>query len=294
MKKLLFIENNRSKLDKGNVVTNHARLEKKGFFKSMPIRYITIEDAQEKMEGIKLYRPVVEKIKKRTNLSVENFQIKMEAIDQSHWAEFDGICLDGQHRIIAMMLPELKNVQPEYCQVTKEEVEDGLLQYVVSCNNVKAWTNKDFQKSGLKANNNEIDQIMTKVDEGYELGFVASIYTLDTINIGYRIIKTLQEGVHDISYFKNLHLNTETQKNGDKLLNAINEIQCLTKEVLSGRFGKGIKIFYNKVHNLETVINAIKKIDKSLWESWKSNGNGKSLEAKFFCDRLVELSKKND
>lgn len=46
MKNLLFIEGNRSEIDKANVVESYNKIKAMGFIPTMPVEFLPIEQAQ--------------------------------------------------------------------------------------------------------------------------------------------------------------------------------------------------------------------------------------------------------
>ena len=49
MKNLLFIEGNRSEIDKANVVESYNKIKAMGFIPTMPVEFLPIEQAQNKL-----------------------------------------------------------------------------------------------------------------------------------------------------------------------------------------------------------------------------------------------------
>ena len=52
MKNLLFIEGNRSEIDKANVVESYNKIKAMGFIPTMPVEFLPIEQAQNKLDSI--------------------------------------------------------------------------------------------------------------------------------------------------------------------------------------------------------------------------------------------------
>ena len=83
MKNLLFIEGNRSGVNKNNVVESYNKIKGMGFISSMPIEYLPIEEAVNKLGGRRLLKPVLKRDKGEGIPVISNFKIEMEVVPES-------------------------------------------------------------------------------------------------------------------------------------------------------------------------------------------------------------------
>lgn len=294
MKHLLFIEGNRSEIDKANVRESYNKIKAMGFIPSMPIEYIPIEEAQSKLGGRRLLKPVLKRDKGEGVPVISNFKIEMEVVPESDYPQYDGVCEDGQHRTLALMFPDLK-ATPKYIEVNIPEGMD-VLQYIALRNNGKPWKNDDFYDSQISTHDERTDHILSKRGEKFIMAFLMNIYTLDTVNLTPKQIKALQQGYKTIGDFKRVQLSLSTEKTGDCICQICDQHQFLTKDKLTGRFGAGLKAFY-KNHNsdIEKVKMMLNAIDKTYWEKYFIPTQGHSMEAKAYEEAfdsiLAEVNK---
>ena len=57
MKNLLFIEGNRTEIDKANVVESYNKIKAYGFIETMPIEYFPMQEVKDKLGDRVLYKP---------------------------------------------------------------------------------------------------------------------------------------------------------------------------------------------------------------------------------------------
>ena len=74
---LLFIEGNRTKIDNSNVVESYNKIKAWGFIETMPIEYVPMEEAKNKLGGRKLYKSTITRKKGEGSATISNFEIKM-------------------------------------------------------------------------------------------------------------------------------------------------------------------------------------------------------------------------
>ena len=113
MKNLLFIEGNRSEIDKANVVESYNKIKAMGFIPTMPVEFLPIEQAQNKLGGRRLLKPVLKREKGEGIPTISNFKIEMETVPESEYHLYDGVCVDGQHRTVALMFPDME-AEPKF------------------------------------------------------------------------------------------------------------------------------------------------------------------------------------
>lgn len=274
---LLFIEGNRQKIDKKNVADCYNKIKNIGYIQSMQIEYISIEEAMTHLNGRKLYKVEVQRNKGEGNAIISNFKIVNAYVAPSEYQQFDGVVIDGQHRSIALMFDELKTTEASYQEVEIPKDID-ILTYVALRNNSKSWKNEDFYNSDIKTGNTQIDYMLEKCKD-YTPAFIFAIYSLPTVSLNANQIKAIQLGYKKAADFGKLQLDEHSQELGERIMDAIKENPIFTKDKLTGRLGKGLKNFY-KSHDIEAVIEVLKRIDRDNWDKHFYKGTGKSLEIK--------------
>ena len=157
---LLFIEGNRTKIDNSNVVESYNKIKAWGFIETMPIEYFPMEEAKNKLDGRKLYRPTITRKKGEGSATISNFEIKMVEVQVADYDKYDGVCGDGQHRTIALMFDELKDVTATYQSVKLSKENMDILAYISIRNNGRKWSNDDFYASDISTGDNNADYIL--------------------------------------------------------------------------------------------------------------------------------------
>ena len=100
----------------------------------------------------------------------------------------------------------------------------------------------------------------------------------------------MQQGYKKMSDFNGLKLNESTQKLGDKICVLCERNQILSKDRLTGRFGRGLKNFYkNHDSDINKVEKVLEAIDKDKWESYFVAEGGKSMETKAYENAFKEV-----
>ena len=289
---LLFIEGNRTEIDKSNVVEAFNKIKALGFIETMPIEYFPMDEAIEKLGGRKLLKPTVVRSKGEGNPTISNFKIVMEEVKPEDYTQFDGVCEDGQHRRLALMFDELRKVEAKYAAITLPKDMD-ILAYISLRNNGKKWNNEDFYGSNISTGDKRADYILGKMKEGYIAAFLFNVYTLGTSNLTASQIKAVQQGYKKLSDFGKIQISADTQTKGDSILKVLAENKFMSKDRLSGRFGIGLKQFYGEVEqDMDKVIATINLINKEVWDAYFTPKAGQSMEAKSYKDALIEVSKK--
>lgn len=284
---LLFIEGNRQNIDKANVKEAYLKIKKHGYLSAMPMEYIPMDKAIGKLNGRTLSKVTITRKSGEGEAIVSNFDIKFQTVKIEEYGQFDGVCIDGQHRTLALQFADLKEQSPTYSEVKIPENMD-ILSYVALRNNGKVWKNGDFNHSGISTNSNEIDYILKKCGKRKEEdAFFFSIYTLPTITLRANQIKALQQGYKTIESYRNLQLSPETIEMGDAVLKAIDENPTLASDRCNGRFGAAIKKFYvENEKSLEAVIAVLTLINDEIWEAHFVPEKGQSMEIRAYTDAL--------
>ena len=78
----------------------------------------------------KLYRPTITRKKGEGSATISNFEIKMVEVQVADYDKYDGVCGDGQHRTIALMFDELKDVTATYQSVKLSKENMDILAYI--------------------------------------------------------------------------------------------------------------------------------------------------------------------
>ena len=292
-KNLLFIEGNRQKLDKANVEVCYQKIKTLGFIESMPIEYVPMDKAKEKLGDRKLFKVTVRRKSGEGEAVFSNFEIEMETVNPAEYANYDGVCIDGQHRYLALQLAGLEDTKAEYTEVSIPEAMD-ILSYIAIRNNGKTWKNEDFYNSGISTGEEKIDYMLELCKE-YKAAFIFALYTFGTVNLTSSQIKAIQLGYKKASDFKNLQLSKTTQEIGDKLLEALKNNPFLSKDRFTGRFAGGLKKYYLEVNKDEDkVLEVINKIDKYSWNKHFTPTNGTSMEIKSYMEAFKALEAESE
>ena len=295
---LLFIEGNRQKIDKANIKEAYQKISTHGYISTMPMEYLPMEKAFAKLGGRTLFKATVVRKSGQGEATISNFDIKMVAVKEDDYAKYDGVCIDGQHRTLALQFGNLQDIEPTYTAVDIPENMD-ILSYVALRNNGKTWKNLDFTHSGISTQNTEIDHIIQTCEKNKEDdAFFYAIYTLNTVNLRASQIKGLQLGYKTIKDFRNLQLNPDTSRMGDEVLKAVRENSTLTSDRCNGRLGAALKKFYiENGKDFDTLISVIGLIDNETWENHFTPEKGHSMEITAYVDALnavwAEYEEKN-
>lgn len=287
---LLFIEGNRQKIDTDNVKEAYFKIKEYGFIKSMPLEYVPMEEAKEKIGNKFLFKATVIRKRGKGEPTISNFEIKSEVVNPEDYGNYDGVCVDGQHRILALLFSDLEQQEVTYVKAEIPQKMD-ILAYVAMRNNGKAWKNNDFTHSGITTDNEEIDHILEQCKNSkVEDAFLYSIYTLDTCTLNAKHVKALQQGYRKTGDFKKLHLSPATTEMGDRVFEAIRNNGTLASDRCTGRLGAALKKFYlNNGKNIEILLNTITLIDNTIWETYFTPEKGHSMEAKAYEEALQSV-----
>lgn len=239
---LLFIEGNRQSIDKENVKACYNKIKNLGYIESMPIEYIPMDEAIEKIGDRKLFKMTIERNTGKGDATVSNFKISLEVVKQEDYYNYDGVCGDGQHRDLALQFPALSEAQPTYTEV-HIPINMDIVSYIALRNNGKVWSNGDFYNSGISTNDKEMDYILSLCKK-YKAAFIFALYTFGTINMTSKQIKSIQLGYKKTSDYGKLQLNKSTREIGDKILSTLREHKFLSEDRFNGRFAQGLKQYY--------------------------------------------------
>lgn len=288
---LLFIEGNRTEIDKSNVVESFHKIKALGFIETMPIEYFPMDEAINNLGGRQLLKPTVVRSRGEGNPTISNFNIVMEKVNPEDYTKFDGVCEDGQHRSIALMFDDLKETKAKYAAITLPKDMD-ILAYISLRNNGKKWNNEDFYGSNISTGDKRADYILDRMKEGYIAAFLFNVYTLGTANLTAAQIKAVQQGYKKLSDFSKVQISADTQTKGDKILKALKDNEFMSKDRLSGRFGTGLKQFYAEIEkDIDKVIATINLLNKDIWDTYFTPTAGQSMEAKSYKEALLTVSK---
>ena len=265
MKNLLFIEGNRSEIDKANVVESYNKIKAMGFIPTMPVEFLPIEQAQNKLGGRRLLKPVLKREKGEGIPTISNFKIEMETVPESEYHLF----------------PDME-AEPSYIEVEIPESMD-VLQYIALRNNGKPWKNDDFYNSKIPTNDEHTDHILSKREEKFITAFLMNVYTFGTSSLTPKQMKALQQGYKTMDDFKRIQLSKATETIGDAICQICKEHPFLTTDKLNGRLGAGLKAFYkNHDSDLSKVEQVLNAINKTNWEKYFIAAKGHSMEAKAY------------
>lgn len=291
---LLFIEGNRTEINKANVVESYNKIKAYGFIETMPIEYFPMQEVKDKLGDRVLYKPTLIRKSGEGEPIISNFEIQLIAVSPEEYDSYDGICGDGQHRTMAMMFSDLKDEEVTYQEVKLPREDMDILTYISMRNNGRKWTNDDFYASHIATGNTYADYILNKKKEkDYNKvvpAFLFNIYTLGTATLTPTQIKSLQQGYKKMSDFGKVQINKDTQERGDKILKALKDNEFLTSDRFTGRFGAGLKAFYTDCGNINKVVKTISLINKDIWEKHFTPASGQSMEAKSYKEALAKLA----
>ena len=287
---LLFIEGNRTKIDNSNVVESYNKIKAWGFIETMPIEYFPMEEAKDKLGGRKLYKPTIARKKGEGSATISNFEIKMVEVQEADYDKYDCVCGDGQHRTIALMFDELKDVTATYQPVKLSKENMDILAYISIRNNGRKWSNDDFYASNISTGDTNADYILNKRKEGYIPAFLFNVYTLGTSNLTAAQIKSIQQGYKKLSDFSKVQISKDTQDKGDRILAALKSNSFISDDRFTGRFGAGLKAFFTECKDIEMVVNTINLINKENWNKYFTPVAGQSMEAKSYKEALLKLA----
>ena len=296
---LLFIEGNRTKIDNSNVVESYNKIKAWGFIETMPIEYFPMEEAKNKLGGRKLYRPTITRKKGEGSATISNFEIKMVEVQEADYDKYDGVCGDGQHRTIALMFDELKDVTATYqpvklskenMDILDDELKKNFRTSISIRNNGRKWSNDDFYASNISTGDTNADYILNKRKEGYIPAFLFNVYTLGTSNLTAAQIKSIQQGYKKLSDFSKVQISKDTQDKGDRILAALESNSFISNDRFTGRFGAGLKAFFTECKDIEIVVNTINHINKENWNKYFTPIAGQSMEAKSYKEALTKLT----
>ena len=291
MKNLLFIEGNRLRIDVSHVKVLHQMINSKGYQKFMPIEYVEMSSAKDKIGGRNLYKiSVTRKDKSLGNIpTLSDFILEKTIVDVSEYDDYEGVIIDGQHRQIVSMIDPFTSAEFVY-QTVQIEAGMDIIQYVSLRNSGKSWKNTDFDSSGLLTGNKFVDHILNKRQHNVGLSLIFPLYTLGLNKLNLKTIMNMQLG---IVQGQNLLLTQDHLKQGDKLLKLFKDHSFLTIYTITSRFTKAIKLFYTEIDmDFVTLENVLNRIDKNIWEKYFLPEKGRSLEIKGYKDALVNV--KND
>lgn len=288
--KLLFIEGNRQKIDKSNVKEAYLKIKEYGFIKSMPLEYVPMDKAVAKIGDKALFKATIIRKSGDGESTISNFDIQTEIVKTEEYNNYDGVCVDGQHRTLALLFTELQDVEVTYVEAEIPQNMD-ILAYVAMRNNGKPWKNNDFTHSGIATNNKEVDHILAKCrNSKIEDAFLYSIYTLTTSTLKAKQVKSLQQGYKKIGDFKNLQLSPVTTEMGDKVMAAVKANNTLSSDRCNGRLGAAFKKFYiDNNQDFQTLLEMISLIDNDIWESHFTAKKGHSMEITAYTEALQSV-----
>ena len=126
---LLFIEGNRQKIDKANVKEAYLKIKEYGFIKSMALEYVPMDKAIAKIGDKALFKTIVIRKSGEGEPTISNFDIQTEMVKPEEYANYDGVCVDGQHRTLALLFSDLQNEEVTYAEAEIPQNMD-ILAYV--------------------------------------------------------------------------------------------------------------------------------------------------------------------
>lgn len=286
---LLFVEGNRRRIDRNNVLNCYHLLMGLDYLPDMPIEYLPMEQAVDRLQGRRLFRATLVPVKGKGEAAPDNFKVRLTPVNPDEYAYYDGVCIDGQSRILALQFAPLAKVKPTYKEVRIPQGMD-MLAYAALRNNGKAWSSTDFIHSGLTAGDGETDHILT-LCRRYKAAFIFALYSLGTADLTACQVRAMLLGYKRIGDFPQLRLDQRTHQAGDRLLALLAHHPFLTADRFNGTFARGVKRFYlHTGGNLERVADTLTLIDKDLWNKYFTPVPGQYMSAKDYADALRAVS----
>lgn len=285
---LFFLEENRT-ISAGRVNESYNRLKSKGFIKEVGmIEYV----AGSCLERKKILSAKIVKKDNGKPLSLNNWKLVTEEVPYA--PDIKG-CVDGQGRLMALMLMKMidddNTIDDEsiYKEVTVPEGMD-VTEFILSKNCGKPWDYADVQNTSISSGNKFVD-ILDSLAKGYNINY-QSVYDFATINTGNLTcnqVRKMKEGTGQL--LSNINLNEKSIEIVSTLLGIISEHPILTKDRISTRFSKGLKLFCknNDITNYNDVYDVINAITKPLWEQHFTPECGTSAEAKMYTDGFLKI-----
>ena len=268
---------------------SYNRLKAKGFIKEVGmIEYVTGTC----LEGKKILSARIVKKDNGKPLSLNNWKLVMEEVPYTPEIK---VCVDGQGRYVALMLMKMidsvNTIDDEsiYKEVTVPEGMD-VIEFVLSKNCGVPWNNGDVQNTNISSGNGFVD-ILDLLAKQYNINY-QSVYDFATINTGNLTcnqVRKMKEGTGKL--LANINLNDKSIEIVSTLLGIISEHSILTKDRISTRFSKGLKLFCknNDITNYNDVYDVINAITKPLWEQYFTPECGTSAEAKMYAEGFLNV-----
>lgn len=285
---LYFLSENRT-IGTKRVNESYARLKEFGFIKEIGMIEYVIGNC---LEGKKILSARIVKKDDGKPLSLKNWKLVMEEVPYSSDKK---VCVDGQGRYVASMLMKMIDDDTTidedsiYKEVTVPEGMD-VIELILSKNCGTPWSYADVQNTSISSGNEIIDTLDLLAKQS-NINY-QSVYDFATINKGNLTcnqVKKMKEGTGKLP--SNINLNDQSIEMASTLLGIISEHPILTKDRISTRFSKGLKLFCknNDITNYNDVYDVINAITKPLWEQHFTPESGTSAEAKMYADGFLKI-----
>lgn len=286
--KLHLIKGNRE-VTTSRVNESYNRIKSNGYLKEVgKIEYVTGSC----LEGKKILSAKVAKKDNSKPLSLSNWMLEMEEIQYTQDVK---VCVDGQGRLVALMLMQMidgdNTIDNEsiYREVTVPDVMD-VVKFVLLKNSGIPWNYANVQNANISSGNEFIDELdrLAKY-HNIKNQVVYDFATIKTGDLTCNIVKKMKEQTRELP--SSVTLNAKSIEVASNLLDIIKDHPMLTKDHITTRFSKGLKLFCKNypITNVEDVYRLIGAITKPLWEQHFSTANGVSAEAKKYSEGFMML-----
>jgi len=285
---LYFIQGNRE-IATGRVNESYNRLKSKGFIKEVGmIEYVTGSC----LEGKKILSARIEEKENGKPLSLTNCRLAMAEVP---YTEGMKVCADGQGRYIALMLMKMidgDNTIDDDSIYREVVVPTGMdvIEFILLKNSGKPWNIKDAFNTAISSGNPYVDRLTAISKEiGLDNQVIYDFGTLFTGNLTNKTVLCMMEKTKGLP--KTINLSGSNTEVATIIVGIIADHQMLTKDLVTSRFSKGLKLFCkdNEITKADDVYNVITAITKPLWDQYFTPERGTSAEPKKYTDGFLKI-----
>lgn len=285
---LYFLQGNRT-IATTRVNESYNRLKSKGFIKEVGIiEYVTGSC----LEGKRILSARIEKKDNSKPLSLNNWRLVMEDVPYTTGIK---VCADGQGRYVALMLMKMidddNTIDDEsiYKEVTVPIGMD-VIEFILLKNSGKPWNTKDAFNTAISSGNSYVDRLTAIAKEsGMENQVIYDFGTLFTGNLSNKTVLCMMERTKELP--KTISLSDNNTEVATIIVSIITDHQMLTKDLITSRFSKGLKLFCkdNDITKPNDVYKTIGAITKPLWEQYFTTERGTSAEPKKYAEGFLKV-----
>lgn len=285
---LYFLNENRE-IAINRVNESYNGIKAIGFIKEVGmIEYVT----GSYLEGKKILSAKVIKKDNSKPLSLANWMLVMEEVPYTPGIK---ICDDGQGRYVALMLRKMldgdNTIDDEgiYKEVTVPIGMD-VIKFILLKNSGKPWNTKDGFKTALSSGNGYVDGLTAIAKgSGMDNQVIYDFGTLFTVDLSSKVVLCMMEGTKELP--KTISLSSDNIDVATNIVGIITDHQMLTKNLVTSKFSKGLKLFCKCNANIKPndVYKTIGAITKPLWEQYFTTERGTSAEPKKYAEGFLKV-----